>query len=92
MCPRNSKHTLHQACGCGVDETMCKVLIKNFDSRNMQALGFDDYMRCCVTVQSLHKAFSHQRSTDGTIRLDLEGLVTMVVESRPRPVQNLTFD
>lgn len=81
-----------QACGCGVDETMCKVLIKNFDSRNMQALGFDDYMRCCVTVQSLHKAFTHQQSLDGTLRLNLEGLVTMVVESRPRPVQNLTFD
>jgi len=58
----------------------------------MQALGFDDYMRCCVTVQSMYKAFTHQQSPDGTLRLDLEGLVTMVVESRARPVQNLAFD
>jgi len=85
-------HNTLQACGCGLDETMCKVLIKNFDSRNMQALGFDDYMRCCVTVQSMYKAFTHQQSPDGTLRLDLEGLVTMVVESRARPVQNLAFD
>lgn len=71
---------------------MCKTLVKNFDSRNMQALGFDDYLRCCVTVQTLHKAFTHQQNPDGYIRLDLEGLVTMVIDSRPRPVENLAFD
>ena len=68
-------------------------MLTNFDSHHTGYLAFDDYLRCCVTVQSLHKAFTHRQvAEESFVQLNLEMLLTMVMESRARPVQNLSFD
>lgn len=85
-------HNTLQACSCGVTKSLSLVLISNFDSRHIRALAFDDYIRCCVTVQSLHTAFNKHQTNSSTSTLNLEELLNMVIESRPRPVQNLSFD
>ena len=79
---------------CPLSENMCQCLVKEFDSRNNGriGLGFDDYIRCCATVQSFHKSFTMKQDNTGHVTLDLESFMLMVLESRPRPVENLAFD
>ena len=72
---------------------MCRSLLKQFDSRQHGALEFDDYMRCCVTVQTMFKSFSCRNpDQNGHVQVDLEDFLFMVIETRAKPVENLSIE
>ncbi|XP_076449187.1 programmed cell death protein 6-like [Babylonia areolata] len=69
--------------GYRLSDKFYSILLKKFDRQAKGTVAFDDFIQCCVILQTLTSAFrSHDQDQDGVIRLTYEDFLTLVFSVR----------
>ncbi|XP_065196517.1 programmed cell death protein 6-like [Sycon ciliatum] len=67
--------------GYRLSDRFVDVLIRKFDRRGCGSVSFDDFIQCCVVLQTLTAAFSTEdRDRDGWITVTYEHYLTMIMK------------
>ncbi|KAL1450911.1 hypothetical protein WDU94_003222 [Cyamophila willieti] len=65
--------------GYCLSERMIGMLLRKFDRFGRGTILFDDFIQCCITLQTLTSAFrSHDTDLDGVITIHYEQFLEMV--------------
>lgn len=69
--------------GYRLSEPTMTVLLTKFDRDGKGSINFDDFIQCCVTLQTLTAAFRHHDTDqDGWIRISYEDFLKLVFSLR----------
>ncbi|CAL1262227.1 unnamed protein product [Larinioides sclopetarius] len=65
--------------GYRLSDRFYSLLVQKFDSDGTSTIKFDDFIQCCVMLQSLTAAFKHHDTDmDGWINISYEQFLTLV--------------
>ncbi|GFT93893.1 programmed cell death protein 6 [Nephila pilipes] len=66
-----------------LSDNFYSLLVRKFDRDGTNTIKFDDFIQCCVLLQSLTAAFKyHDTDFDGWIRISYEEFLTLVFSLR----------
>ncbi|XP_064466609.1 programmed cell death protein 6-like [Ornithodoros turicata] len=69
--------------GYRLSEQTMTVLLTKFDREGKGSINFDDFIQCCVTLQTLTAAFRfHDTDQDGWIKISYEDFLQLVFSLR----------
>lgn len=69
--------------GFQLSERFYDVLVVKFDRQGRGVIAFDDFIQCCVVLQTLTNAFqAHDRDHDGIIQITYEEFLSLVFSLR----------
>uniref|UniRef100_H2ZH22 EF-hand domain-containing protein n=1 Tax=Ciona savignyi TaxID=51511 RepID=H2ZH22_CIOSA len=69
--------------GYRLSDQFYNILLRKFDRQNRGTIAFDDFIQCCVVLQTLTTAFkSHDTTRNGWITVSYEQFLTMVFSVR----------
>ncbi|PRD24701.1 UNVERIFIED_CONTAM: Pdcd6 [Trichonephila clavipes] len=69
--------------GYRLSDNFYGILVQKFDRDGTNTIKFDDFIQCCVLLQSLTAAFKyHDTDLDGWIRISYEEFLTLVFSLR----------
>lgn len=69
--------------GYRLSEPTMTLLLTKFDRDRKGSINFDDFIQCCVTLQTLTAAFRHHDTDqDGWIKISYEEFLRMVMSLR----------
>ena len=76
---RNELKQALESFGYRLSEQFYYVLIKKFDRSGRGVITFDDFIQCCVMVQSLTSAFKqYDTNRNGWIQINYEQFLTLI--------------
>ncbi|XP_013384020.1 programmed cell death protein 6-like isoform X2 [Lingula anatina] len=68
-----------QSFGYRLSDRFYDILIRKFDRQGRGQVAFDDFIQCCVVMQTLTSAFRyHDTDQDGWIQISYEQFLTLV--------------
>ncbi|KAL8570465.1 Programmed cell death protein 6 [Nucella lapillus] len=69
--------------GYRLSDRFFDILVKKFDRQGKGTAAFDDFIQCCVILQTLTSAFRvHDQDQDGWIQISYEQFLTLVFSLR----------
>ncbi|CAN0072351.1 programmed cell death protein 6 [Lethenteron reissneri] len=69
--------------GYRFSDQLLDLLVWRFDRQGRQQVAFDDFIQCCIALQTLTGAFRmHDTDQDGWIRISYEQFLSMVFSMR----------
>lgn len=76
---KNELKTALQSFGYRLSDRFYDILIKKFDRQGRGNVAFDDFIQCCVVMQTLTSAFRmHDTDQDGWVTITYEQFLTLV--------------
>ena len=82
---RNELKLALKSFGFNLSERFYGILIIKFDRSARGHIRFDDFIQCCVVLQTLTNAFKqHDHNLDGWIRVSYEQFLTMVFSCKKK--------
>ncbi|GAB1603578.1 cell death 6-like isoform X1 [Argonauta hians] len=80
---RNELKQALQTFGYRLSDPFYGMLVKRFDRQGRGVIAFDDFIQCCVVMQTLTNAFQvHDRDRDGVIQISYEDFLGLVFSLR----------
>ncbi|XP_014773297.1 programmed cell death protein 6 isoform X1 [Octopus bimaculoides] len=80
---RNELKAALQTFGYRLSDPFYSMLVKRFDRQGRGVIAFDDFIQCCVVMQTLTNAFQvHDRDRDGVIQISYEDFLALVFSLR----------
>lgn len=80
---KNELKTALTTFGYRLSDHFYNLLIRKFDRQGRGTIAFDDFIQCCVVLQTLTRAFSAEdRNRSGVIQVSYEKFLTMVFSVR----------
>ncbi|XP_046381023.1 programmed cell death protein 6-like isoform X2 [Haliotis rufescens] len=80
---KNELKTALTSFGYRLSDRFYEILVKKFDRQGRGTVAFDDFIQCCVVLQTLTGAFrGHDTDQDGWIRITYEQFLTLVFSLR----------
>ncbi|XP_035213650.1 programmed cell death protein 6-like isoform X2 [Stegodyphus dumicola] len=80
---RNELKSALTTFGYRLSDAFYDLLVQKFDRDGTRTIKFDDFIQCCVLLQSLTAAFRfHDTDLDGWIRISYEEFLTLVFSLR----------
>lgn len=69
--------------GYRLSDNFYTILLRKFDRQNRGTIAFDDFIQCCVVLQTLTNSFrQHDKNQSGWINVSYEQFLTMVFSVR----------
>nr|CAB3264727.1 programmed cell death protein 6-like [Phallusia mammillata] len=69
--------------GYRLSDQFYNILLRKFDRQNKGTIAFDDFIQCCVVLQTLTNSFrQHDKNQNGWINVSYEQFLTMVFSVR----------
>ena len=82
---RNELKSALKSFGFNLSEKFYDILIKKFDRSGGNDIRFDDFIQCCVVLQTLTNAFKqHDHNLNGWITVSYEQFLTMVFSCKTK--------
>ncbi|KAH3771765.1 programmed cell death protein 6-like [Dreissena polymorpha] len=76
---KNELKTAITSFGYRLSERFYDILIRKFDRQGRGNIAFDDFIQCCVVLQTLTSAFrGHDTDQDGWVTITYEQFMTLV--------------
>ncbi|KAK7115325.1 programmed cell death protein 6-like isoform X2 [Littorina saxatilis] len=80
---RNELKNALTSFGYRLSDKFYDILVKKFDRQGRGTIAFDDFIQCCVVLQTLTSSFrSHDTDQDGWIQISYEQFLTLVFSLR----------
>ncbi|XP_015910194.1 programmed cell death protein 6 [Parasteatoda tepidariorum] len=80
---RNELKSALTSFGYRLSDTFVDLLVQKFNRDGTMTIKFDDFIQCCVLLQTLTAAFRfHDTDLDGWIRISYEEFLTLVFSLR----------
>ncbi|KAK7491375.1 hypothetical protein BaRGS_00017353 [Batillaria attramentaria] len=80
---KNELKTALASFGYRLSDRFYDVLVRKFDRLGRGTVAFDDFVQCCIVLQTLTNAFRHHdQDQDGIIRISYEEFLTLVFSLR----------
>ncbi|OWF34748.1 Programmed cell death protein 6 [Mizuhopecten yessoensis] len=76
---KNELKTAMTGFGYRLSDRFYDILVRKFDRQGRGTVAFDDFIQCCVVLQTLTAAFrQHDTDQDGWIQIGYEQFLTLV--------------
>lgn len=80
---KNELKTAMTSFGYRLSDRFYNILLRKFDRSNLGTIAFDDFIQCCVVLQTLTNSFrKHDTTQSGWINVSYEDFLTMVFSVR----------
>jgi len=80
---KNELKTALTSFGYRLSDRFYNMLVRKFDRSNRGTIAFDDFIQCCVVLQTLTNSFrKHDTNQSGWINVSYEEFLTMVFSVR----------
>jgi len=80
---KNELKTALTSFGYRLSDQFYNMLLRKFDRQNRGTVAFDDFIQCCVVLQTLTNSFRrHDTNQSGVINVSYEDFLTMVFSVR----------
>lgn len=80
---RNELKNALTSFGYRLSDRFYEILMKKFDRQGRGTVAFDDFIQCCVVLQTLTSAFrQHDTDQDGWVTISYEQFLTLVFSLR----------